>query len=275
MIRLTAVLTFGAIAVASPALADPVDFQAFGHHFEIRGAPFEEELWLDGAKVHDNGFLFLDAIGIVGTTPVIVGGSATGGNMCGVAPFVVSFPAVGPPVFEGPIDTCSGLQPVFAEGELLFRGMASALNPGEQWTWRPGQGFTEAAPIAFVPSKASGWAAVLGGEITHPFDLMAYADTLAAANQLMGGARDEVMLALSGPGSGGFHGDVYVGDACFPHNCPYSHALMVADGGARRLFMAWRIDGAEAVAPSEDLWTDAARDALAQWRIDNPATPGG
>jgi hypothetical protein len=265
MNRMTVALSFGALALASPALAEPIHFTAFGHTFEIAGDAFEEELVLDGTKVHENGMIFFDAIGLVGTTPVIVGTSATGGNMCGDAPFVVSFPADGPPVFEGPIETCAFLQPVFAEGALLFRGTANALNPGEQWSWQPGMGFTEEQPIAFVPSAESGWNALLRREVTHPFDLLGYADTLTQAEVLMGNAKNDVLLALSGPGSGEFHGELYGGDACFPHNCPYSQALIVADGLTRTLYMAWRIDGGETIAPAIGNWPKAAEQQLRAW----------
>lgn len=268
-IRTAAALALGALAFASPALADPISFEVFGHAFDIRGEPFQEELWLDGAKVHENGLLFLDEIGIVGDTLVIVGLSATGGNMCGAAPFVVSYPAGGPAVFDGPIDTCFQLTATLEPNDVLFQGIPTPLAPGEQWSWHPGAGFVMEAPITFVPHAESGFAAAAAGTIDHPFRLFEYADVLALAEPMMGGERDEILTAFSGPGVGDLRGTLYVGDACFPHNCPYAQTFVAADTATDALYLAWNLSGRLTVIPSADAWPEAAAAALAAWRAQN------
>ncbi|MGE0458453.1 MAG: hypothetical protein AB7O56_09635 [Bauldia sp.] len=261
------------VASALPALADPVSFEAFGRPFEVRGEAFAEELWLDGTKVHENGFIFIDAIGIVGGTPVIVGTSATGGNACGGAPFVVSFPPGGAPVFDGPIDTCAALAVTIEANDVLFRGTPSVLAPAEQYSWHPGGvGFVAEAALPFAPSKQSGWDAIAAGAVSHPFDLLDYADMVGAFDMLVpADVRDEVLLALSGPGTGERQPAMFVGEACFPHNCPYSQALVVADEAQRRLYLAWSIDGVETIEPAEIEWTEGGLVALAEWRAANAA----
>lgn len=268
-LRTVAALTIGALSLATPALADPISFDVFGHAFEIRGEPFQEELWLDGAKVHENGFLVLDSIGIVGDTLVIVGLSATGGNMCGAAPFVVSYPAGGAPVFDGPVDTCVQLTATLEPNDILFRGTPTPLAPGEQWSWHPGAGFVMEAPVPFVPKTESGFAAAAAGAIDHPFRLFEYGDVLALSEPMMGGERDEILTTFSGPGTGELRGTLYVGDACFPHNCPYAQAFVAADTTTDALYMAWNLSGRVTVVPSAAEWPQAAAAALAAWRMQN------
>jgi len=266
MKRMTAALALGALALASPALADPISFEVFGHAFEIRGEPFQEELWLDGTKVHENGLLFVDQIGIVASTLVIVGTSATGGNLCGAAPFVVSFPSGGTPVFDGPVDTCAALAVTFEPNDVLFQGTPSPLGPGEQWSWHPGAGFVQEAPIAFVPRTESGFAAAAAGAIDHPFRLFEYGDTLELAEAMMGEERDEILTALSGPGASELRSTLYVGDACYPHNCPYAQTFVAADTTTDGLYMAWNLSGRVTVVPGIAEWPEAAAAALAEWR---------
>lgn len=113
---------------------------------------------------------------------------------------------------------------------------------------------------------ASGFDAALAGELTHPSDLLDYADTLALATALMGDERDDIIQALYGPGSIERRGNVFIGDTCRADNCWSLQVLIVVDVTQRRLFLAWQNRAVEVIRPSEYLWPMEGQDVLVGWR---------
>lgn len=121
--------------------------------------------------------------------------------------------------------------------------------------------------LGAAPSQGSGFEAALSGQIAHPSDLLDYADTGALATALMGDTRDEIVLALTGPGGIERRGYVLIGDTCLAADCRALQVLIVVDTAERRVFLAWQgTTAAEVIRPAEHLWPIEGQDVLVGWR---------
>ncbi len=257
----TAVLLSAGNAVAAPDL-----IQAFGHTVEVRAEAFMEVLVIDGQRIHEDFAIALDAVEPVAGTLAVVARTSGGGNMCGFAPFVVLLPEGQQPVISGPAETCADFRLSIEDNRIVYMGYPTPLGPAEQWIWTPADGFVEAKPIPFTYESGLGWGNLEGAAIDHPFDLFYSAEFAAQAAELLGKSREIFLTILSGPGEGAFRGQVYVGSACFPHNCPYAQAFFLADMTNQRLFLAWNIEGREVQAPQIWNWPDGVVAILEEWR---------
>ena len=265
----TLLVAGAAIAVglsSGSAAAAPDMMQAFGHTVEVRAENFMEVLLIDGQKVHEDFAIALDAVEPVGGTVVVAARTSAGGNMCGFAPFVVLLPEGQPPIVSGPADTCADFRLSIEESRIVYMGYPTPLGPAEQWIWTPAGVFVAAEPIAFAFESGLGWGNLEGATIEHPFDLFYSAEFMAQAEALLGKNRDTFLTILTGLGAGEFRGQVYVGSAGFPHNCPYAQAFLLADPTSRRLFLAWNIEGREVQAPAIWDWPDGVVALLEEWR---------
>ena len=236
------------ILSAITASAQTTKLKAFGRQVEVVQPRTEiGRLSVDGRKLHENWILWLDEVALVGGVPVMIGTSGPGGNACEATPFILSFPEGRAARFDGPVDTCGVVEYKVEAAQITFTMAASPLGDGERWTWTPADGLRNSGKVAFAPDTGKGWADLRDRGLLHPADLFANGATAARLNELVGDQRRALLSTMTGPGSGRYEGDWYIGESCQAHNCPNadtgSGAMLIVDIAGRRVFVAWRLPG--------------------------------
>lgn len=259
------------------ASAEQLDLQIRGHRLqfvETRTDP--TVILIDGKRIHANPTLMTQEVATIGQTIVLVGASGPGGNACDVAPFVISFPPVGAPRFDGPVETCRAPDHRVLADRIEFSAPAIATAPGEEWTWTLENGFSAERKIAFVPDKTRGWASLRERSVGHPSDLLGYRDVGREIERLVGDQRKGFMTTLTGPGGIEYQGDLLVAETCQAHNCPNAASLILADIPARRVYVAWWPENAKVIVrPEVKEWSSTARSRLTDWVRRNQKARGG
>jgi hypothetical protein len=238
----------------------------FGHEVVVAKKGFDDQLSVDGLALLKESVLAVSEVAMVAGVGIAIGSSATGGNMCSPAPFVISFPKGEPPRLDGPLDACRPVSHQVHEGDILFARRASPSYEGQRWTWTLDRGFQEAGSTRHTPDPARGWAALRSRHVDHPLGLFDYGEIASRMKALVGSDEKAFAAILGGPGSGEFRGDLFVGKACMAHNCDRTASLVVADIRSRQVFLAWKAEGQPIVVrPAVPEWNSAARQELRSW----------
>lgn len=264
-------VAIGGAFVSQPASALDDEITAFGHRVIVkRPRTAESSIEVDGKTIHKNWSLTIDAADLIFGTPVVIGTSGSGGNACENSPFVISFPAGKAARFDGPINTCGTGDRKVEKDRLIFSYSAMPGSEGEKWSWTPDAGFRSDGKTKFAPTAGKGWADLRDRTLSHPMDLFDYGQVTARLDEMVGPRKPQVLKAMSGPGSGRFESDWFIGEACEAHNCPSpvsgSGSITVVDIQGRRIFIAWKPDGQKIeVRPPINEWPTEARRPLATW----------
>ncbi|NSY46596.1 hypothetical protein G6L97_25955 (plasmid) [Agrobacterium tumefaciens] len=259
-------VTFLVAAQISVAGAATFEMKMFGHHVTILKRDFEQVLTIDGREVLKNEILSIEDIQLISGTPAIVGSSSAGGNAYDSSPFVISFPTNANPKVDGPVDSCRPVKMQVSADKLSFSTTALPNSPGETWVWTPISGFSKPEEQAFVANVSKGWAELREKTITHPGDILEFAEVAAQINRLLGPEKETYSDIIMGVGSGSFSGDYFVGSACTRHLCNEEEALLVASIQEKQVFLAWKPSGKKiVVSPPVKEWPEKAKAALREW----------
>lgn len=229
-----------------------------GHELEVRedgmgGAA----LLVDGAVLHEDGVIYLDAPVEVAGQTVVTGVAGAGGNGCGAAPFVLALPDGAAPAFHGPVDSCREFAIQIQPDAVVFATEPLPAEPGEIWVWTPITGLTEALPEEFSADADAGWDAVPSLAGAHPVDAMKLAPVLAALQGGLGDGYQAFAERISDLGSGDLTAEGYLGQACLKFTCDADWALLYLHPGTQSVFAAWAVGG----EPQPHLWPED----LASW----------
>ena len=255
------------VALTAPAVrAETIDMRLFGNHVAVTKGGEGEELSINDRKVLANYSLSLDEFFLVDGVPVAVGISFAGGNACEGAPFLLSFPKGAAPRLDGPLDTCFSVKTEATDGSLTLSTAATPSEPGETWRWTPDGGLKKGEPVAFAANTSKGWPQLRERTVSHPGELYDFAEIGSEIDRLAGTDKSLVADILMGVGSGEFHGDAFVGTACSRHMCQDQEAIVIADGAARTIYLAWKPSGQKIkVNPPVKEWPTMAKGELRDW----------
>ena len=118
--------------------------EVFGHDIHVSGARGDQALVIDGGDMLSGGRVMIWEIGLLGSTPYLLGDVGPGGNMCASTPFVVSFDGPDPEVDIFPEECLS--PPHEVDGDrIVFAIPAEAGGSRRAWAWTAGDGFEEVA----------------------------------------------------------------------------------------------------------------------------------
>jgi hypothetical protein len=262
--RLTAIALGGLIGQIATSGVAQETLLIFGHEIAVVRDVLEHRLMINGQEAMSDGAIWLQEIGLAGGVPYVLGVNGTGGNMCGGAPFVISFERQTPAIDASPLP-CLQLEHQVRDGEIIFTSYGTAANPSRAWVWTPRDGFQESAAV--LQDAGSGWDAFRTRAISVPSDLLLYADLVEELRGLAGEDFDLVSQIIYGPPDGSYVGPVFIGSNCISHACSSGGTLIIADLTTRGLFLAWNPpqDGPSEVRPSADSWPDPYRELLEVW----------
>jgi hypothetical protein len=199
-------------------------------------------LIVDGAVVHENGVIYLDAEPVVvGGIAVVTGAAGAGGNACNAAPFVLALPEGGAPAFWGPVDSCAYFTPKVEGGQLIFTAEPMPGAAGETWVWSRDGGFVPGPAVGFVPN--AGWEALDSLAGAHPADALAIAPVTEALQAGMGADYPMFLERITGLGSGDLTATGYQGEACIKLTCEADWAILYLDRATRQPFAIWHVYG--------------------------------
>ena len=251
---------------ASAAGAAEIDIQMFGRSVSISKAEDQERLTIDGREILKNYYVSIDQIEMVGGTPVAIGTSSMGGNACEGSPFVLSFPPEGNPRLVGPLDTCFGVRVETLTDALILSTAATPNEAGERWIWTLQDGLKKTAGEEFVADTSKGWTQLRERTVSHPGELLAFAEIGREIASMAGADRELVNDILMGVGTGVFRGDYFVGTACTRHMCLEQEGLIIADMQARKVYLAWKPSGEKIkVEPPVKEWPEKAKIEIRKW----------
>lgn len=270
-VRYLAGATFSLLLATAPvflnaASASEFRMTMFGHEVTIDRNDDGETLKVDGKALHSNIYVSVTQVALVAGMPVVIGDSSAGGNACAGSPFVLMLPKGGAPNFEEPLDTCMPVTAKEEESRLVFEAPPLPGRDGERWSWDPTGGFKTLDAVAFVPDAAKGWRELAAAAPGHPGDLFGYAEIATQMEGMLGNDAENYKQIITGVGSGQMKDGFYIGTACQPHNCGGVEALVAADPGTKRVYLAWKPqDRKIIVRPEVKEWPATARDALRDW----------
>jgi hypothetical protein len=255
-----------ALASPSPAEAQTLEIEAFGHRVTITDGP-DATISVDGRAMYRNAQLGVEKQLRIKGMGVLVGSASTGAATCDRAPFIIAFPKGGPPRFDGLVDVCTAPTTTVSETDILFETRATVGQPGERWRWTPEGGLRLEGTVAHVATSSGGWDALRSKTLDHPHDLLDYRPFAELLRHTLGEQWDNVAPALPGPGAMAYEGDLAVGHACEPHACDERAVLVVADTARERLFIAWFWPESDSVFsnPPIETWSEEARRAFDRW----------
>lgn len=235
-----------------------------GHRLVVSGPLSERILSIDGRKVHEDAFIFLQHRGSIDGVDFVVGTSSAGGNACEGSPFVVSAPLSDEAKFEGPIDSCAFINVTIEEDRVLLAADPLPDRESERWEWRPQTGLRQIANEAFVAEPSKGWAEVESA--SHPGDLMGFGGLAPQIDRLLGQDRQTFAELIVGIGSGTFENGYFIGTACPKFICLEAGALIAADADEQAVYLAWKPEGGKIIVrPVVGEWPKPARLALRDW----------
>ncbi|WP_139276032.1 hypothetical protein [Pararhizobium antarcticum] len=242
-----------------------------GHRLVVEGPFSERVLRIDGRKVHENAFIFIQHRGSIDGVDFVVGTSSAGGNACEGAPFVVSAPPEDDVKFEGPIDSCAFMNVTIEEDRVVFAADPLPDRESERWEWTPASGLRQIASEAFTADNAKGWDDVTPDGVTHPGDLMGFGGLTDAIEDLLGSDRQSFAELIVGIGSGTFENGYFVGSACPKFICLEAGAFIAANPADQTLYLAWKPEGEKIIVrPAVTEWPKPARLALRDWAAQWP-----
>ena len=238
----------------------------FGHEIVIAGSMPEMSLQIDGRSVLKDATVSLSALMMVAGVPTLVGDRSAGGSACDGSPFILSFPAGGPPRLDGPIDACASIAMEAKADHLEFRTKPLPGQDGESWRWSPGEGLKDQQKVAFAPDATKGWSELREKTLQHPADIFQYGEIAERLDALLGDDKSSFEQIITGVGGGKFNGDDYVGSACAQHLCDSTGALVFLSIRDQGVYIAWKPEDDDIVVrPPVKQWPDRARRALKQW----------
>ncbi|MGV8937791.1 MAG: hypothetical protein ACOH2J_11760 [Allorhizobium sp.] len=250
------------------AWAENSAIRLFGREIVVADGEDGQVLTIDGEQVLTNVYISVDEGIVIDGVPVLVGTSSPGGNACEGSPFVITLKKGEAPVLSGPIESCAGMEMTEEADQLAFASQAYPGRDSERWTWSPSSGFEEQQSVAFEPDGEKGWAEFGSDRLSHPAELMNYAEIAIQIDQMLGDDKDLLETLLTGPGSGAYKGSLYVGNACMAHNCDQAQALILADAQQREVYLAWKPEGEKIVVrPPVSDWPARAKVELRAWAV--------
>lgn len=250
----------------STAEASAFEIDMFGHRVSVVQADDKEKLVIDGREILKDQYVSIDQLEVVGGTPVAIGTSSAGGNACEGAPFIVSFPPNANPRIDGPLETCFVVRVEKSADMLTFSTAATPNEPSKKWTWTTADGLKVAQGEKFAPDTSKGWTQLRERTVSHPSELLDYAEIGSEIARMAGFDRELVNDILMGVGSGEFKGDYFVGTTCSRHMCGDQEGLLIADVPNRKIYLAWRPSGQKIkVSPAVTEWSEKARIEIREW----------
>lgn len=240
MRKLTSGLGAVALLCGTAALAE--DMTVAGHRIGVvEDGMGSAALVVDGAVLHEDGVIYLDAPQVLDGLTVLTGAAGAGGNACNAAPFVLALPEGGAPAFYGPIDSCREFSLQVQPEALVFASEPLPSEPGEVWVWNPATGLTEALPEEF--SADTGWEAMDGLAGAHPVEAMKLAPVLQALQAGLGADYPAFAERISDLGSGDLTPDGYLGRACLKYTCETDWAVLYLHRASQGVYAIWRVEG--------------------------------
>lgn len=241
--------------------------QVAGHKIELQPKDFEKSLMIDGVAMHTNAIISFDELVQIDGTIVLIGDSSGGGNACDGSPFVVSFPPVGAPRFDGPLDNCIPVRYTVEGNKVTFSTGNIPGRETERWEWTPTAGFTTLPAIPFAPDASAGWGKLRERQMGHPSAAFANGEIATSIRLTLGSKFEGFQELMNGVGGGEFRGDDYVGTSCRPHACSDEAGLLFLSAHDRKVYAAWKPEGEKiAVFPSPvKLWPEKAKAELRKW----------
>ncbi|SES38226.1 hypothetical protein SAMN03159406_03872 [Rhizobium sp. NFR03] len=238
----------------------------FGHHVAVLQADDKQKLDIDGREILNDQYVSIDQLEVVGGTPVAIGTTSAGGNACEGAPFIISFPPNANPRIDGPLETCFVVRVEKSADMLTFSTAAAPNQPSEKWTWTPAEGLKAVQGDAFVADTEKGWTQLRERTVSHPSELLDYAEIGSEIARMAGSDRELVNDILMGVGSGEFKGDYFVGTTCSHHMCGDQEGLLVANVPNKKVYLAWRPSGQKIkVNPAVTAWPEKAKAEIREW----------
>ncbi|MDW9783684.1 hypothetical protein GOB29_03300 [Sinorhizobium meliloti] len=266
MIRPILIASFIGYLSASALAAAEIDITLFGRSVSVSKVEDQQRLTIDGREILKNYYVSIDQIEVVDGIPVVIGTSSMGGNACEGSPFIVSFPPDGNPRVDGPLDTCLGVRVEKSADALILSTAAMPNDPGQKWTWTAAAGLKELERETFVADSSKGWAQLRERTVSHPSELLDYAEIGNEIASMAGTDRGLVNDILMGVGSGAFKGDYFVGVTCSRHMCLDQEGLVIADIQNRKIYLAWKPSGQKIkVQPPVTEWPEEAKVEIREW----------
>ena len=254
------------------ASAEDMEITVFGHKLVVYAAEHEVNsiLKVDGKELVRQPIVAIKEIGSFANTGFVIGITGPEGNNCDGSVFILSFVEGAPPRIDGPLDVCSVLSWKVDRDRIVVEDPAFPKRDGSRWTWTV-NGFGPPEKLKFAGPGGKGWSALQNKSIGHPGNLLRYKDFTTRLSELLGQARYKSLNeALAGPGSAQYDGDVFVGDACQAHACPFAAAIIAIDISSQKVAVALKYgDNPLFVAPPEADWPDAAKSHFREWRAKN------
>ena len=242
---------------------------AFGHKLVIGHAEEggDEILKVDGKEMVRQPIVAIKEIGALLNTGFVIGITAPQGNDCDGSVFILSFTEGAPPRIDGPLDVCSVLSWKVERDRVVVEDPAFSMRDGSRWIWTA-NGFGAPEKLKYAGPSGKGWSALQSKSVKHPGNLLRYKDFNTLLTKLLGQSRYKSLSeALSGPGSAQYEGDVFVGDACQAHACPFASALIAIDIASQKVAVALKYgDSPLFVSPPEADWPQAAKSHFREWR---------
>lgn len=257
--------SIGCLATTA-AVAAEIDITLFGRAVSISKANDQQRLTIDGREILKNYYVSIDQVEVVGGSPVAIGTSSMGGNACEGSPFVISFPPTGNARLDGPLDTCSGVSVEKSADTLILSTAATPNKAGEKWIWTAAEGLKGIEGEKFVADSSKGWTQLRERTVSHPSELLDYAEIGKEIASMAGPDRALVNDILMGVGSGEFKGDYFVGLTCSRHMCLDQEGLVIADMQNKKIYLAWKPSGQKIkVNPLVKEWPEKAKAEIREW----------
>lgn len=257
------------LCLAGAASADTLALDLFGREFKL--GPDDEDdtmtaLSIDGDDLITGYVVHLERIDILNGVPFIVGGTGSGGNICELAPFVISLPQGKPARVDGPIGDCDGISYDVRADAIVFTDSAYPGETQRVWTWTPAEGMRREERVAEA-GTGSGWDALREGSASHPADMLRTADVSALMMARVGPKNESLYREhLKGIGSIERQGGMVTSASCRKFDCEDAGQLTVFDLETRTVFVALKpVGGKIMVFPPVKEWPREAREALKTW----------
>jgi hypothetical protein len=233
----------GAVALLFGAAASAEEMTVAGHRIDVaEDGMGGAALVVDGAVMHENGVILLDAAPqVLDGVTVLTGAAGAGGNACNAAPFVLALPEGAAPEFWGPVDSCAYFTPAAEGGRLVFTSDAVPGAAGESWIWTPDAGFAPGPAKGFAASK--GWDAFDSLAGAHPVEALAIAPVLKALQAGLGADYPAFAERISELGSGDLTAEGYQGGACLKFSCDTDWAVLYLHRASKGVYAIWHVAG--------------------------------
>lgn len=233
----------GAVALLCGTAAMAEDLTVAGHRIGVtEDGMGGAALVVDGAVMHENGVIYLDAAPqVLDGVTVLTGAAGAGGNACNAAPFVLALPEGAAPEFWGPVESCAYFTPAVDGGRLVFTSDAVPGAAGESWVWTRDGGF--------APGPAKGFAATKGWEDfdslagAHPVEALAIAPVFEALQAGLGADYPAFAERISELGSGDLTAEGYQGRACLKFSCEADWAVLYLHKASQGVYAIWHVEG--------------------------------